>query len=192
MGWPSDPYAVELDSCISFENVKPEAFEAVPFATLARMPRPRVEQLRSYIETGFVRAPPRIMEMVSAIREGRVWEDAETGIKMAEVSTLSARQISAEMARAQIPVEGLIRKLVEAAATGFISGREMKTSEQLDILKFLTNKVLADSKSQDVDERVTKLDRKKMKSDDMTEDELKRMSAEDLRKLIYDEKKNIR
>lgn len=182
MGWPSDPTAIEPDACVDFETAKPAAYEAVSFDTLSKLPRPKVDQLLRYIQTGFVAAPDRVVEMLKCIREGKPYDDGSR-VAMAEVTSVSARQVTVEMARAAIPVEALLARLVEVAATGKISGREVKTGEQLDALKFLTNKILPDSKASELDERAARLDRKKAKVEDLTEEQLKTMSADELREL---------
>jgi hypothetical protein len=106
--------------------------------------------------------------------------------KLATVTSVAERVMSLEHVRAGIPVENLLGALMTAAYTGEMDGVAVSPKERIDILKFLTNKVMPDVKTVDGDAKSEKADMKVKKLRDFTKEEIKKLSEDELRKLLME------
>lgn len=122
-------------------------------------------------------------ELITEHVEGRSVIAAEVLTPMT-VTSMAQRAMEIENARAAIPVESLIKTMLDGIETGFMGGQPLATKDRVDMAKFLVNKSLPDAKGIDMDERGRDFDRKKRRAKDYASEELKKLTKEELLDLI--------
>ena len=126
-------------------------------------------------------------EVILAIVEGRPVGGADLTVLTPEKLTSLANQADRnETARASIDVHGLFTLAVSAITTGDLCGAPLSAKDKIQLMMWLGNKALPDAKSQDQSEVVQRVDRGRRKAANLTGDELKQLTKQELLDLMED------
>jgi hypothetical protein len=135
----------------------------------------------------FDKLTPQLQQAVRAFAEGRSYDNGETQdliLTPEKIGSLAERSNNVEIARSSIDARALFQLAASAIATGDLTGTPLDARGKADLLKFLINKVVPDMKSSDSQETVQRIDRGRRAAKDLTTDEIKAMTRQELLDLL--------
>lgn len=135
----------------------------------------------------FDKLTPSLQQAVRAFAEGRYYDNGETQdliLTPEKIGSLAERSNNVEIARSSIDARALFQLAASAIATGDLTGTPLDARGKADLLKFLINKVVPDMKSSDSQETVQRIDRGRRAAKDLTSDEIRSMSRQELLDLL--------
>jgi hypothetical protein len=135
----------------------------------------------------FEKLTPALQQAVRAFAEGRSYDNGETQdliLTPEKIGSLAERSNNVEIARSSIDARALFQLAASAIATGDLTGTPLDARGKADLLKFLINKVVPDMKTADSQETVQRIDRGRRAAKDLTSDEIKAMTRQELLDLL--------
>ena len=100
------------------------------------------------------------------------------------LTSLAELANKAELARASIDAHALFKLMASAIESGDLTGTPLTARDKIDLMKFMANKVLPDSKSQEYTEVAHRVDRGRKVASSLTREELRGMSRDELLGLV--------
>jgi len=135
----------------------------------------------------FDKLTPTLQHAVRAFAEGRPYDNGETQdliLTPERLTSLAEQANKVEVARASIDAYALFQLAATAIATGDLTGTPLCAKEKIDLIKWLGSRVVPEAKSQDMAEVVQRVDRGRRAAKDLTTDELKSMTRQELLDLL--------
>lgn len=185
---PSDPTKWPINSSSNLVDTEPiwrqvAVWTNWPLGKLRQVSATSLKQLTTL--NLFDNLDPQTKDAIIAIIEGRPLDTTEISVITPErLTSLVDASNRAELARGAIDIVALLNLAVSAIVTGDLCGAQLDARTKVDLLKWLGNKSLADMRNIEQSEVVQRVDRGRRRAADMTGDDLKKLSRQELLDLM--------
>lgn len=180
--WPYNPTSLRPDAKIQWRQAT-MPFTVTPAILHAVAPEEWSLLMSAVYRDIWAQLDMETQEAIKAKVEGRTLVECEP-LTPVTITSMAARAMEIESARAKIPVEALLVKMMTAVQDGHFDGVPLQNKDRIDMIKFLVNKILPDAKGVDMDDRNRKFDQKRRAASDFTADELAKLPKEALLELL--------